>query len=140
MAATYTFLSEEWIKAAKALREEYAGKLDVPSTPVKLNLVVTDTPFDKGDLQAHIDTTGGDPRIDLGHIESPDLTITSTYETAKALFVQGDQQAAMQAFLAGQVKVDGDVTKLMTLQMESMNAAENPAAKQLTAHIQEMTA
>jgi putative sterol carrier protein len=34
---------------------------------------------------------------------------------AKALFVRRDQQAAMQAFMSGQIKVQGDMTKLMAM-------------------------
>ena len=45
-----------------------------------------------------------------------DLTVTTDYATAKAIMVDGDQQAAMQAFMQGKVKVQGDMSKLMLLQ------------------------
>ena len=32
------------------------------------------------------------------------------------MFVAGDQQAGMQAFMAGKVRVQGDMTKLMMAQ------------------------
>jgi hypothetical protein len=35
------------------------------------------------------------------------------YGTARSLFVQGDIQAVMQAFLGGRIKVDGDLSKLL---------------------------
>ena len=32
------------------------------------------------------------------------------------MFIEGNQQAAMQAFMSGQIKVEGDMTKLMAMQ------------------------
>ena len=47
---------------------------------------------------------------------TPDATITTDYVTAKALFVDGDQAVAMQAFMAGKIKVQGDMMKIMAMQ------------------------
>ena len=52
---------------------------------------------------------------DPPEIDAPDLTVTVEYDTAKALFVDLDVTQAMQAFMAGKVKVQGDITKLMAL-------------------------
>ena len=54
--------------------------------------------------------------MDLGHLEDPDLTVTVDWTTAKAIFVEQNPQAGMQAFMAGKVKVQGDMTKLMAMQ------------------------
>jgi putative sterol carrier protein len=32
------------------------------------------------------------------------------------MFIEGNQQAAMQAFMSGQIKVEGDMSKLMSMQ------------------------
>ena len=32
------------------------------------------------------------------------------------MFIDGNQQAGMQAFMSGQIKVEGDMTKLMAMQ------------------------
>ena len=61
--------------------------------------------------------------METGHLESPDLTITIGYDTAKAILVDGDAQAAMQAFLGGKIKVDGDITKMIALQTAGIGAA-----------------
>ena len=37
---------------------------------------------------------------------SADLTVTVDYETAKAILVEGNAQAAMQAFMAGRIKIE----------------------------------
>ena len=42
--------------------------------------------------------------------------MTVDYLTAKAIIVDGNPQAGMQAFMAGKIKVQGDMTKMMALQ------------------------
>jgi len=80
---------------------------------VRLNLVITSTPFGPEPLDAYIDTSAGHFDIGTGHVENPDVTVSMSYSTAKALFVSGNVQAVLQALLAGQVKVDGDLSKLL---------------------------
>jgi putative sterol carrier protein len=77
---------------------------------------VTDVPFGDGTITSYFDTSSGDVEMGLGEIESPDATITTDYLTAKALFVDGDQAVAMQAFMAGKIKVQGDMMKIMAMQ------------------------
>ncbi len=48
-----------------------------------------------------------------GTTDGADLTLSTDIDTARAVFVSGDQQAGMQAFMAGKVRVQGDMTKLM---------------------------
>jgi hypothetical protein len=112
----YPFLSPEWVHEARRLREEYRGG-PAFSQVVKLNLIVTDVPFGDGPIPAHVDTSSGELDVDTGHVSSPDLTVTVDYQTAKAILVDGNSQAAMQAFMAGKVRVEGDMSKLMALQM-----------------------
>ncbi|MEI6498253.1 MAG: SCP2 sterol-binding domain-containing protein, partial [Actinomycetota bacterium] len=64
----------------------------------------------------HIDTTDGEIVIEDGHIDGPDLTVTVDFATARAIFVNLDFAAAMQAFMGGRINVQGDITKLMTMQ------------------------
>ena len=114
--ATHEFLSDEWIVAAQAIREEYAGKATTAPPPMRMNVVISEVPFGDGSLDAHIDTTAGELALDMGHLDTADLTVTVDYLTAKAIFVDQDQQAVMQAFMGGKIKVQGDMTKLMVLQ------------------------
>ncbi len=114
--ATYLFLSDEWIAATKALRDEYRDRLVAPATtPMRLNLVVTNSPAATGDVLAHLDTTKGEPEIELGHLLTPDATVTVDHSTARAVFVDGNLGAAMEAMQLGRIKVDGDMMKLMSL-------------------------
>ena len=100
-----------------------------------MNLVVTDMPFGEGSLDAHLDTSTGEIEIDKGHLDEPDLMVTVDYATAKAIFVEGNAQAGMQAFMAGKVRVEGDMTKLMALQA----APQDGSAQELAARLREIT-
>lgn len=132
----YQFLTEEWIEEAKKIREAFQDEAAAPAHSVRMNQVVTEVPFGEGTVNAHMDTTEGDVKMDLGHIENPDLTITIDYVTAKAIIVEGNPQAGMQAFMAGKIKVQGDMTKLMAMQQ---TGAIDEAAAQVAEKIQEIT-
>jgi hypothetical protein len=132
--AKHPFLSVEWIQAAKEIRESAPGGADTPHK-VRMNQIVTDVPFGSGTIEAHFDSTSGQLEMDLGHLENPDLTVTLDYATAKAILVEGNPQAGMQAFMAGKVKVDGDITKLMAMQA----GAADPKAAEVAAAIQAIT-
>jgi putative sterol carrier protein len=114
--AKYQFLTEEWVDAAKQIREEMEGDVPAPPHAVRLNIVATEVPFGDSDVQAHLDTSGGELKMDLGHLDEADLTISIDYATLKAIVVDQNQQAGMQAFMAGKIKViEGDMTKLMAM-------------------------
>jgi putative sterol carrier protein len=127
----YQFLSDDWIDAARKLRAE-ADKPAVAPQPVKMNLTITEVPFGEGSVDAHMDTTSGELQLDVGHLDGADVTATLDYDTAKAMMVDADPQAAMQAFMAGKIKLQGDMTKAMAMQ-------SGPADPELTKKIQEIT-
>ncbi len=117
---SHLFLSDQWIQAARDLREEFAGSIGPPPADVKLNVIVTEISHrSDGELRGHIDTSSGSLIIEQGHLEAPELTLTVDYETAYAAFVTRDQGALMQAFFSGKILVEGDATQLMMLQPQS---------------------
>ena len=113
---THPFLSEEWMTAAKGIREKYNDEIPEITTVIRINQVITDVPFGDGEVHSHLDTSSGHLTMELGLLDEADATITTDYETARALFVDADQAAAMQAFMSGKVKVQGDMMKMMALQ------------------------
>ena len=129
------FLSDEWMTEAKKIREEFAGKGTPPAHAVRMNQVITDVPFGDGTMNVHMDTSGGELEFDLGHLDTPDLTVTLDYETAKAIIVDQNPQAGMQAFMEGKVKVQGDLTKLMAAQA----SGTGPGAPGLADALSEIT-
>jgi putative sterol carrier protein len=127
----YKFLSDEWVEEARKIRAELDSAAAAPQ-PVKMNLVITEVPFGEGTVDAHMDTTSGELELETGHLDGPDVTATLDYETAKAMMVDANPQAAMQAFMAGKIKLQGDMTKAMALQ-------SGPPNPELTQRIQEIT-
>jgi formylmethanofuran dehydrogenase subunit C len=134
--ATFPFLSDEWIEAAQAIREEYRGKVRPMAHAVRMNQVITDVPFGTGIIESHMDTSSGEIELDFGHITEPDLTVTMDYATAKAIIVEGNPAAGMQAFMAGKIRVQGDMTKLMAMQQ---SAEPDPVAAEAASRIQAIT-
>jgi hypothetical protein len=113
---THPFLSDEWMSAARAIRAKYEGQTGKVTQSIRVNQVVTDVPFGDGTVKSYLDTSSGDVVMDLGELENPDVTVTTDYATAKAIFVLQDQAAGMQAFMSGKIKVQGDMMKMMALQ------------------------
>ena len=136
----YPFLSDEWVEETKKIRSEYKDQVPPVPVSVRMNQVINDVPFGDGVIHAHIDTSSGQLELEPGHLDSPDLTVTLSYATAKALLVDGDAQAAMNAFLGGRIKVDGDITKMIALQTAGAASSNDPTAVELVKRIQEITA
>jgi SCP-2 sterol transfer family len=135
----YPFLSDEWLAESRKIREEYRDRIPKIPVTVRMNQNINDVPFGDGVIRAHVDTSSGQLDIDVGHLESPDLTVTLSYDTAKSILIDGDTQAAMNAFLGGRIKVDGDITKMLALQAGAAGGSSDPGAAEMVRRIQAMT-
>ncbi len=133
--ATYQFLSDEWLAEAKSIRAEFEDRGATISHSIRLNLVICEVPFGEGSLDAHADTSGGALVLDVGHIDPADLRVTLDYDIAKAILVEGNPQAGIQAFMQGKIKVEGDIAKLLELQ----TLQPDEATVELGSRIQAMT-
>jgi hypothetical protein len=122
------FLSDEWFAEVRKLMDE-AGDLG-GGPDITLNIVVTGGPA--GDKELH--SQGG--VFGEGLIDGAPTKLTVPYEVAKKVFIEQDQQAGMQAFMQGQIKVEGDMSKLMAMQTQQ----PSPAAAELGKKIAEITA
>ena len=131
----HKFLSDEWMTAARDIREEYRGKTQPTAHRIKMNQVITDVPFGDGKIEAHMDSSSGVMEMELGHLADPEVTVTVDYATAKAIFVDQNPQAGMQAFMAGKIKVQGDMTKLMAMQQ----SGADPMAAEVASRIKSIT-
>jgi putative sterol carrier protein len=106
---SHTFLSDDWFDAVEGLRDE-APEPAAAMKELTLNIVVAGGP--DGDREIHM--TGG--QFERGLADGAPTKLTVPYEVAKSMFIDGNQQAGMQAFMSGQIKVEGDMTKLMAMQ------------------------
>jgi hypothetical protein len=133
--ATHLFLSDEWLIEARNIRAEFDGKGEPIPHSVRMNLVITAVPFGEGTVNAHMDTTSGQLELDMEHIDPADLKVTLDYEIAKAILIEGNPQAGMQAFMSGKIKVEGDIAKLMAMQ----TGGADPTTEEVAARIKTMT-
>lgn len=134
---SHPFLSEEWMSAARAIREKYADQVPEVEADLRINQVIQDVPFGDGEVESYLDTSSGQVVMELGALDEPDVTITTDYETARALFVDQDPAVAMQAFMNGKVKVQGDMMKLMAMQTA---LPSNEFSEKIAQEIKDITA
>ncbi len=134
---SHPFLSEAWMEAARSIRLKYQSQTAAVSVSIRMNQVITDVPFGEGVVKAYTDTSTGEVVMELGELPNPDLTVTTDYETALKIVVEQDQAAAMQAFMAGKVKVQGDMMKMMAMQS---SMPQDDTAKAIAAEIRAITA
>jgi SCP-2 sterol transfer family len=124
------FLSDAWLDDVQVLASE-AGEGLMPAS-VQMNMVVTGTP--EGDKELHV----AEGSFGKGLLAECPTKLTMPYDLAKNMFIKGDQQAAMQAFMSGQIKIEGDMSKLMALQSQAPSMA-GAGAEALQAKLREIT-
>ena len=125
------FLSDAWLDEVKAIAEESGGGGGMMPAGAELNMVITGGP--EGDKELHV----ANGVSQTGLLDTAPTKLTVPYDVAKDMFINGNQQAAMQAFMSGKIKVEGDMTKLMAMQ-----GGANPdpaAAEALQKRIKEIT-
>jgi hypothetical protein len=131
--AKYVFLSPEWFTEVRRLHAAH-GNVMPPEADLRMNLRVTDTPFGD-DREFHMAASGGSAEWGEGHLADADVSLILGYATAKDIFVMGNPQAAIEAFMAGRITISGDITKLMVAQA----AQVGPDAVRLALAFQDIT-
>jgi hypothetical protein len=132
VADKHAFLSDEWFDAASKLVNEHSAE-GPPAPDLVMNLEVTDA--DNKTTEFHMGARKGETLFGKGHTDGADLTLSTDIETAREVFVANNPAAGMQAFMAGKVRIQGDMTKLMMAQAGGQGG--NPA---LTEALQSITA
>lgn len=125
----YPFLSAAWFDKVDELIAA-AGDLEIPAEmkAVKINITVTSP---KGDAQVFLE----DGLFSRGHRPGTPTTLTLTEELARKVFVDGDNAAGVQAFLAGEMKAEGDLVGLVAMSTVEPSAPQ----KRLTVQIADIT-
>ncbi len=106
----HAFLSNDWFDAVEKVRAEINPPVPDAVKDLVINLKVTGGPA--GDVDAKM-TSG---RFEQGLDDDAPTTLTVPYDIARKMFIENDQQASMQAFMSGEIKVEGDMAKLMQMQ------------------------
>lgn len=133
----HAFLSDEWIAAARDVRALHADDEREVNVEITMNQIITHVPFGAGTIESYLDTSTGTMILELGQLENADVTITTDYETAKTIFIDRNFEQAMQAFMSGKIRVQGDLMKLMTLQAA---IPDDEQGRAVAADIQAITA
>ena len=120
---SYPFLSDAWFNAVETLRDK------APAAPeeiadVAVNMVVTGGP--DGDRALHF----AEGRFDRGLVDGAPTTVTVPHRVARSMLVDLDPEVAITAFMTGEIRVEGDLTRLMDLQ-QSAGAMLAPTAEHL---------
>jgi hypothetical protein len=132
--AKHPFLSDAWFDEVRRLHDAVGGAAP-EGAEFRMNLTITTAPFEGGDLAMHMAAADGKADWGKGHLADADVALTLAYDTARAIFVDGNPQAAIEAFMAGRIIVQGDITKLMVMQASGPGSA----AGALTKALQEIT-
>ena len=104
------FLTDDWFANVEKLTTE-AGDLNLPPAlaNLALNLVVTGG---EGTTELALDSG----KIVKGSSANAKTTLNLDSDTLRKVFLEFDMAAAMQAFMTGKIKVQGDMSQLMALQ------------------------
>jgi hypothetical protein len=138
--ARHAFLSAAWMDAAREVYNAHRSEAPPVDVPLRANLIITEVPFGDDPLHAHLDTSTGELELDLGHLEGADVTLTLEYDTAKAQIVTQDTAAVVAAFMAGRIKIEGDMAKVLSLATGQLGTEGGEAlARRVAADLQAIT-
>lgn len=122
------FLSDEWFAKVAELTAA-AGNLNVPPVLAGLALNVTATGLPQGNVDLALN--GGN--FEKGHAAGAATKLTLPADLLRKIFLEGDAAAGMQGFMSGQIKVEGDMSKLMALQTARPSAEQKELFKKVLA-------
>jgi hypothetical protein len=123
----YAFLSNTWFQKVDELVAA-AGDLKIPPE-MKAALVNVTVTSSRGDTQLHMK----DGLFYRGHEASAPTAITINEELARRIFLQEDTAAGVQAFLSGEMKVEGDLAKLVAMQTVEPSEPQRKLSRQIAA-------
>lgn len=126
----HKFLSGNWFLEAARILEEIEPPVPEAIKDLVINFRVKGGP--EGDVEARM--AGG--RFLKGFGDAAPTTVSVPYDIARKMIVENDQNAAMQAFMSGQIQVEGDMSRIMMMQTAGPPSAES---LQAAAKIRSMT-
>jgi len=106
----HEFLSEAWFSEVDQLIAA-SGDLQIPPEmkAVEVNVTVTSP---GGDRLVYVK----DGMLYRGHRDGAPTSLVLDVTLARKIFVEADTAAGVQAFLGGEMKVEGDLAKLVAMQ------------------------
>lgn len=123
------FLTQDWFAKVDQLTSE-AGELNL--TPALQSLVINLIVSDFAGSATELSLAGG--KIQKGLADHAKTTLNMDSQTLRKVFLEFDMTAAMQAFMTGKIKVQGDMSQLMTLQTAKPSREQKALFKQILEH------
>jgi hypothetical protein len=130
VAMSHPFLSDAWFAEATKIFQEISPPVPAVLQDLVINLRVRGAP--NGDVEARM--AAG--QLQKGFGASAPTTLTIPYEVARKMIVENDQSAAMQAFMGGQIQIEGDMSRVMAMQAAG---PPSPESLQVAQRIRAMT-
>jgi putative sterol carrier protein len=123
----HPFLSDPWFAEVQTLIAS-AGDLNLPAPmrAVKINATIKRP---GGDIPLFLE----DGTVARGHRDRADATITLDEALARKLFVEADAVAGVQAFMTGELTVEGDLAKVVAMQTAEPSAEQKRLATKIAA-------
>jgi putative sterol carrier protein len=123
----YAFLSDPWFDKVEELVAQ-AGDLQVPAAMKDVEVNVT------------IKTPSGEVPLYMkegifrrGHQSGVQTSLTLGDAVARKIFVEGDVGAGVQAFLTGEIQVEGDLAKVVAMQTVEPSAPQQALTRRVAA-------
>jgi putative sterol carrier protein len=124
------FLSDGWFSQTEKIQNEVNPPVPPAIKDLKINMQVTGGP--SGEVAFRMEAG----RLVKGHAADAPTKLVIPFDTARAMLIDQNQQAVMSAFMSGQIRVEGDMAKLMQMQMAG---PPSPEAQKVSQLIKEMT-
>lgn len=122
------FLTQDWFDQVNELTDK-AGDLNLP--PAVKNLSINLNVSGLQDQPVSASFHGG--TIHQGSNADALTTLSLDAETLKAVFLERDMNRAMQAFMDGKIRVEGDMGQLMAIQTASPSSEQKQLFKDILA-------
>lgn len=124
------FLSDGWFDRVAELT---ANSADLEIAPGLKGMKINVTVNNNG---TQIDMCLDEGQFKKGHVAVAPATLILTRDLAYKILIQNDQSAGMQGFMSGDLRVEGDMSKIMALQSVSPSASQKALLNQIKADTQ----
>ena len=124
MSDKHKFLSDAWFAKVAELNAS-AGELHLPPNLAKLIINVNIT----GDDAIHLHLKNG--FLIKGHDTAATSTINIDSDTLGKIITNNDVDTALEAFMTGKIRIDGDMSQVMALQTAKPSQEQKDLYKQI---------
>lgn len=120
------FLSQAWFDTVNTLNAQ-AGELNLP--PAIANLIINVSIEQDNPTSLHLNAG----KVEQGHHAQAVSTIKITKDALDEIIQSKDPNLAVEAFMMGKIRIDGDMSAVMSLQSTKPSPEQKALFKQILA-------